>query len=327
MSFDGYLKSILSKFGDDSLKFSKNISLEELVLAVGSASIVISDGSKNYSDPFLDAILHDINKMVIFNGGGYDNNEEDKATNHTEVAMPHLNQPRINKRKMVRYKKINYHIINQAQYKLKSKQYMKLSSSKNANSVNTIRVFYGREMRLRLQGALNTIKELENQKRNLIHELNMTKDEVVNCHKKLKNLAFPSQQEEGKCDNIFYQNIVDNFNDKLKKSLAVRCKLEHQLLEEKKKCKRSKEIIAYTQQLYKSVKSKLENVEETYNNLLCTEETNANFFRRRNKSLDYKKILEENELLKLENRRKQNMIDTLTRSDDMVSDEFIFENL
>ncbi len=320
MSFDGYLKSILSKFGEDSLKFSKNISLEELVLAVGSASIVISGGSENYTDPFLDAILHDIDMMV----NGYDYNEEDKAIKHTEVAITQLNQPQMNKRKMVRCKKINYQ-INQPQYKIKNKQHMKLSSSKNTNSVNTIRVLYGREMGLRLQGALNTVKELENQKRNLIHELNMTKDEVVNCHKKIKNLSFPLQQEDEKYDYVFYQNIIDDFNDKLKKSLAVQYKLEHQLLEEKKKCKRSKEIIAYTQQLYKSLKSKLENVEETYNNLLYKEESNANFFRRRNK--DYKKILEENELLKLENTRKQNMIDALTRSDDMVSDEFIFENV
>ena len=328
MSFDGYLKAILSKFGDNSLKFSKDLPLEELILAVGSASIVLLDERKNYSDPFLDAILHDIDKMVILDEERY-NNDEYKMTNNADVVttIPHSNQPLINKekRKIVRYKKKNCR-INQAQYNIKNKQYIKLSSNKNANSINTKRVFYVSEMRLRLQGALNTIKELENQRRNLIFELNMTKDEVVNCQlKKLKKNVFSLQQEEVKYDDIFDQNIVDDVSDKLKKSLDVRCKLEYQLLEEKKKCKRSKEIIAHIQQLYKAVKSKLDNVEETYNNLLRKEESHVIFFRRRNK--DYKKILEENESLKLENRRKQNIIDSLTRSDEIVSDEFIFENL
>jgi hypothetical protein len=91
-------------------------------------------------------------------------------------------------------------------------------------------------MRLRLQGALNTIKELENQRRNLIFELNMTKDEVINCQlKKLKKNVFSLQQEKVKYDDIFDQNIFDDVSDKLKKSLDVRCKLEYQLLEEKKK--------------------------------------------------------------------------------------------
>ncbi len=80
MSFDGYLKSILSKFGEDSLKFSKNI-------AVGSASIVISGGSENYTDPFSDAILHEIVMVVIFNHNGSITTRE-KAMKRTEVVKP-----------------------------------------------------------------------------------------------------------------------------------------------------------------------------------------------------------------------------------------------
>ena len=102
MSFDGYLKTILSKFGDNSLQFTKDKSIEELVLAVGSASIIISDETKNYSDPFLDAILYDIDKMVA----NHDNmciNDISKNTKydgiHNDLISSHSNLPRTKKKK------------------------------------------------------------------------------------------------------------------------------------------------------------------------------------------------------------------------------------
>ncbi len=327
MSFDGYLKTILSKFGDKSLQLTKDKSIEELVLAVGSASIIISDEKKNFSDPFLDAILYDIDKMVA----NHDNmciNNISKNTKydgiHNDFIISHSNLPRTKKINRSNRKSGR---INQTRNKMKKKQCMEILPNSTFNLNNNAPYSKELGLRLRLQGTLNSIRQLQKQNRNLLHELNVAKDEITFYHKKIKNLSPQShQEEEVKHEtNVFYQNIVDDFSNKLKNSLDFRYKLEEQLLEEKKKCKRSKEIIAYTQQLYRDCKTKLDNVQLNFDNLLFKEESHNKKFQRRSK--EYKQLIEENETLKQENKRKQLIIDEITHTEEIKSDEYIFENL
>jgi hypothetical protein len=327
MSFDGYLKTILSKFGDNSLQFTKDKSIEELVLAVGSASIIISDETKNYSDPFLDAILYDIDKMVA----NHDNmciNDISKNTKydgiHNDLIISHSNLPRTKKINRLNRKGGR---INQTRNKMKKKQCMEILPNLTFNLNNNAPYSKELGLRLRLQGTLNSIRQLQKQNRNLLHELNTAKDEITFYHKKIKNLSPQShQEEEVKHEtNVFYQNIVDDFSNKLKNSLDFRYKLEEQLLEEKKKCRRSKETIVYTQQLYRDCKTKLDNIQVNFDNLLFKEESHKKKIQRRNK--EYKQLIEENETLKQENKRKQLIIDEITHSEEIKSDEFIFGNL
>lgn len=325
MSFDGYLKTILSKFGDNSLQFTKDKSIEELVLAVGSASIIISDETKNYSDPFLDAILYDIDKMVA----NHDNmciNDISKNTKyddiHNDLIISHSNLLRTNK-----INKSKGGRINQTRNKMKKKQCIEILPNLTFNLNNNAPYSKELGLGLRLQGTLNSIRQLQKQNRNLLHELNMAKDEITFYQKKIKNLSPQLHQEEevNHETNVFYQNIVDDFSNKLKNSLDFKYKLEEQLLEEKKKYKRSKEIIVYTQQLYRDCKTKLDNIQVNFDNLLFKEESHKKKFQRRNK--EYKQLIEENETLKQENKRKQLIIDEITHSEEIKSDEFIFENL
>ena len=77
--------------------------------------------------------------------------------------------------------------------------------------------------------------------------------------------------------------------------------------------------------MYRDCKTKLDSIQVNFDNLLFKEESHKKKIQRRNK--EYKQLIEENETLKQENKRKQLIIDEITHSEEIKSDEFIFGNL